>query len=307
LHLYRNPAQIFEGRRTLPDPIPLSEAKIAILGLGLMGGSLAMALQGKCTLLVGADPQARAVAQATERKIVDQAASDPREILPEANVVILAAPVRAILQLLDQLPDLHPGEAVVLDLGSTKSHITQAMRALPERFDPMGGHPMCGKEKSSLEHAEKSLYQDAAFALTPLERTSQRAHSLVLQIVQAIGAHPLWLEPAEHDRWVAATSHMPFLLASALVAATPAEAASLIGPGYLSVTRLADSSNQMMMDILATNRVNILTALNRFQEKVQELSDLLAGKDDERLAQILSSVSAQHKQLIKAKHGGGKS
>jgi prephenate dehydrogenase len=307
LHLYRNPAQSFEGRPTLPDPIALSEAKIAILGLGLMGGSLAMALQGKCALLVGADPQARTVTQATQRKIVDRAASDPREILPEANVVILAAPVRAILQLLDQLPDLHPGEALVLDLGSTKSHITQAMQALPERFDPMGGHPMCGKEKSSLEHAEKSLYQDAAFVLTPLERTSQRARSLVLQIVQAIGAHPLWLEPAEHDRWVAATSHVPFLLASALVAATPAEAVSLIGPGYLSVTRLADSSNQMMMDILATNRVNILTALNRFQEKVQELSDLLAGEDDERLAQILSSVSAQHEQSIKAKHGGGKS
>lgn len=290
----------------MPDPIALSEAKIAIIGLGLMGGSLAMALRGKCALLVGADPQARAVAQATERKIVDRAVNDPREILPEVNVAILAAPVRAILQLLERLPDLHPGKAVVLDLGSTKASITQAMQGLPERFDPIGGHPMCGKEKSSLQHAEKHLYQGAAFALTPLERTSQRARSLVVQIVQAIGAHPLWLDPAEHDRWVAATSHVPFLLASALVAATPAEAAPLAGPGYLSATRLAGSSNQMMMDILATNRVNILTALSRFQQKVQELSDRLASEDDQRLAQILSSVSAQHEQWIKAKPGGGK-
>jgi prephenate dehydrogenase len=291
----------------LPDPITLSEAKIAILGLGLMGGSLAMALQGKCALLLGADPQARAVAQAKERKIVDRAAEDPRKILPEANVVILAAPVGAILQLLDQLPHLHPGKAVVLDLGSTKASITQAMQALPERFDPVGGHPMCGKEKSSLEHAEKALYRGAAFVLTPLERTSLRARALVGEFVQAIGAHPLWLEPAEHDRWVAATSHMPFLLASALVAATPAEAAPLIGPGYLSSTRLAGSSTQMMMDILATNRVNILTALNRFQEKIQNLSSMLASENDDRLAKFLSSVSAQQEQLIKAKQGGGKS
>jgi prephenate dehydrogenase len=290
----------------LPDPIKLSEAKIAILGLGLMGGSLAMALRGKCALILGADPQARAVAQAAERKIVDRAASDAREILPEANVVILAAPVGAILHLLHQLPHLHPGKAVVLDLGSTKAHIMQAMRGLPERFDPIGGHPMCGKEKSSLENAEKTLYRSAAFVLTPLGRTSQQARSLALQIVQAIGAHPLWLEPLEHDRWVAVTSHMPFLLASALVAATPAEAAPLIGPGYLSSTRLAGSSTQMMMDILVTNRGNILAALNRFQEKVRDLSDLLANEDDDRLAQIFSSVSAQQEHLIRKKHGGGK-
>jgi len=289
----------------LPEPIALADAKLAILGLGLMGGSLAMALRGKCALILGADPQERAIIEAKERNVVDRAVKEAGEILPEADIVVLAAPVRAILQLLERLPDLHPGKAVVLDLGSTKTHIARAMQTLPDRFDPLGGHPMCGKEKSSLEYAEPELYRGAVFALTPLERTSERARSLALQIIQATGAHPLWLDPADHDRWAATTSHLPFLLASALVEATPAQAAPLIGPGYLSSTRLAGSSTPMMLDILATNRENILAVLIHYQEIIQDLSSLLAGGDDDRLAKFLSDIPAQRERLMRAKQSGG--
>jgi prephenate dehydrogenase len=288
----------------LPEPIVLADAKVAILGLGLMGGSLAMALRGKCARLLGADLQARTVAQAKQMQLVDRASQNPGEILLQTDIVVLATPVSAILQLLKQLPHLHPGRAVVLDLGSTKSHILQAMQTLPERFDPLGGHPMCGKEKSSLEHAERDLYRGAVFALTPLERTSQRARSLALQIIQVIGAHPLWLDAANHDRWAAATSHLPYLLASSLVATTPVEAAPLIGPGYLSSTRLAGSSTQMMLDILMTNRKNLLAVLNRYQEKLQDLSQLLAAGDDERLERFLSAIPDQRERLLKAKQRG---
>ena len=249
--------------------------RIALWGLGLMGGSLAMALKGLGARVDGIDADPASVALAREWGIVERASTRPEEILPEADVVILATPVRVILAQLAELPRLHPGPAVVMDLGSTKQAILAAMAALPERFDPLGGHPMAGKEKSSLRYAEAAVYQGAPFALTALPRTSPRARRLGQDLVQAIGARPLWIDAAEHDRWVAATSHLPYLLASALARCTPPEAAPLVGTGFRSTTRLAGSSTRMMRDILATNRDNIRAALARFRLELDRYDDLL--------------------------------
>jgi prephenate dehydrogenase len=277
----------------------LKESVVAILGLGLMGGSLALALRGKCAMLIGADPDPRAVELAQARQVVDRASTSPQELLAQADLVVLAAPVGAILALLSALPDLHPGSAAVLDLGSTKGEILRRMEALPARFDPLGGHPMCGKEKSSLLHAEAELYRGAPFALTPLERTSPRVRSLAEQLVQAVGARPLWIDAATHDRWVAATSHAPYLVANALAAATPLEAKPLVGPGLRSATRLAPASLTMMMDILATNQDNVLAALQRFRLALDALEHALSVSDlDDLRAQL--ALGAQHYTALMA-------
>lgn len=265
----------------------LREVRVAILGLGLMGGSLALALRGRCAHLSGSDPDPGVVSLARQKHVVDQASLDPAEILPDADLVILAAPVRAILALLDELPRLHSGRAVVLDLGSTKAQIVSAMQQLPERFDPLGGHPMCGKELSSLVHAEATLYQGAPFAFTPLPRTSSRAREMANQLAYAVGAHPLWLDPSTHDVWTAATSHLPYLLANILAAATPVVAAPLAGPGFRSTTRLAASSIQMMMDTLLTNRENVLQATRRFRRQLDAVETCLAEGDEAALREML--------------------
>src|SRR5512142_2192162 len=132
----------------------LSETRVAILGLGLMGGSLALALRGRCAELIGIDPDPAVLDLASRWRLVDRLDAQPARLLPEADVVVLAAPVRAILRLLADLPAAHPGAPVVLDLGSTKGDVLRAMDGLPGRFDPIGGHPMCGKERSSLREAE---------------------------------------------------------------------------------------------------------------------------------------------------------
>jgi prephenate dehydrogenase len=150
----------------------LSSTRVAIMGLGLMGGSLALALRGRCAELLGIDPDPDALALALELGAADRVSANPAELLPEADVIILAAPVLAILSLLQALPDLHPGSPIVLDLGSTKREIVQAMEALPVRFDPLGAHPMCGKETNTLRSAEASLFAGRPFAFTPLARTS---------------------------------------------------------------------------------------------------------------------------------------
>jgi prephenate dehydrogenase len=271
----------------------LTDCWVAILGLGLMGGSLALALRGRCRGLLAFDPDPGTLQLARQLQMVDQLSDNPTEILPQADVVVLAAPVRAILGLIHQLPSLlptNPGNPTVtlIDLGSTKVEICQAYQELPPRFDPIGGHPMCGKERGGLEHADGRLYQEAVFALTPLERTTSAARSLAAQMVTAIGARPLWLEPQNHDRWVASTSHMPYLLSIALALATPSESASLTGPGFRSTSRLASSSASMMADIMHTNRENVLDALHRFQAQLDELEQRLRDSDEEGILEMMN-------------------
>jgi prephenate dehydrogenase len=272
-------------------PELLSESNVTIIGLGLMGGSLALALRGRCAAVVGVDRDPVIRAAAREQQVVDRAFSDPAEALRNADLVILATPVCTILQFLTELPSLHPGHAVVLDLGSSKVEIVQAMQGLPDRFEPIGGHPMCGKEQSSLYNAEAELFCGARFAFTPLPRTTSRARALAAGLAGAIGADPLWLDPVTHDRWTAATSHLPYLVASALAASTPTEAAPLLGPGFRSTARLAGSSTEMMLDVLLTNRSQVLTALKRFRANLDRLEENLSGEQVDALSEALAEGS----------------
>ncbi len=252
-----------------------------------MGGSLALALRPHCAAIHACDISPAARALAMERHVVDTVCARPAELPRDTDLLILAAPVRVNLRLLADLPDLWDAPLMVLDLSSTKRAIVEAMRALPPRFDPLGGHPMCGKETSGLAHADPQMFRGAPFAFTPLERTSPYLHALAQDLAERIGARPLWLDAETHDRWVAATSHLPYLLSLALKKATPAEAAPLIGPGFRSTTRLAASNPAMMLDILLTNREPVLQALARFRAQLDALeSALCAGEENALLEQM---------------------
>jgi len=271
--------------------------RLAILGLGLMGGSLALALQGKCTAVLGIDPDPQAVELARQQHIVDLAAVEPAELLPQADVIVLAAPVNAIIGLLQELPQLHPGAPIVVDLGSTKVKIMETMQMLPERFDPLGGHPMCGKEVSGLANADARLFQGAPFAFTPSLRTTPRARQFAGWLAASIGACPLWIDAATHDRWVAATSHLPYLVANALAFTTPVETAPLTGSGFRSTTRLAVTPPGMMMDVLVTNQAAILDRLRSFRVHMEQVEHLLAQGEFGALQELLNE-GARRKQAI---------
>jgi len=277
----------------------LSEATVVIIGLGLMGGSLALALKDHVHSIFAVDPDPDTRELALSRNIVEEISETPDEVVGRADLIVLAAPVRAILELIAALPTWKAGPAVVIDLGSTKVSICEAYASLPPRFDPLGGHPMAGLETSGLAHANRELYHDASFALTPLERTSPFAKDLGESLVRSVGAQPLWLDAATHDRWVAATSHLPYLLSSALSLATPQEAAELLGPGFQSTTRLAASNPSMMVDILTTNRGEVLEALARFQRWLKELEEQLRVAEVDALERTLSQVASYRANLIK--------
>ena len=272
----------------------LAESKIAIVGLGLMGGSLALGLRGKCAALYGIDPHLPTLELALSQHIVDYADSDPAKLLPEADLVILSAPVPAILTLLEKLPTYTSNPCIVMDLGSTKKLITDSMSQLPKRFDPIGGHPICGKEKLSLANAERTLYYAAPFLLTPLERTTSRALSAANQIIEAVGARATVLDAVEHDRILASTSHLPFLLSSALALSTPDDVVPFVGPGFKSVSRLAGTPASMMLGVLQSNRQNILNALHGLQNQLAEVESLLASEDFSKLESILGRAQSKY-------------
>lgn len=280
------------------EPDFFASARVAILGLGLMGGSLAMALRGHCKELLGVDPNPATLSLAKRLSLCHRLAGEPAELLPEADFIILAAPVSGILTLLAQLPEYTTRPAIVMDLGSTKAKIVQAMAKLPGYFDPIGAHPMCGKERSSLVEAEACLYQNAPFALTPLPRTGNHARAAAEQLIRMVGAHPVWINEWTHDRWVAATSHTPYLIANALAAATPLDAAAMVGPGYRSTTRVASSPASVMLDILLTNRENVLESLAGFRSQIDNLESLLRDEKRQELQSSLDSNAAHQQRLL---------
>src|SRR6185436_4955457 len=191
----------------MEDDFRLQNSKIAIIGLGLMGGSLALALKGKCAALYGIDSDHATLELALHKKIVDFADAELATFPPQADLIILATPVPSIIGLIQKLPALTNRPCIVLDLGSTKSKIMSAMDALPTHFDVIGGHPICGKERLGIENADALLYQNAPFVITPLERTTLRARTVVQHMISVIGARLIEMNAEDHDRALAFTSH----------------------------------------------------------------------------------------------------
>ncbi len=278
------------------DLPPLAEARVTIIGLGLIGGSLALALRPHCAALLGADPNPRARLWAQRHANADLVASHPAPVLSQADVVLLATPVSAILQLIPQLPRWTQGPTLVLDVGSTKTSITASLARLPKPLTAIGGHPMAGKAVGGAEHAEAALFRGAPFALVELPNTTVAARRLAQEIVTALGAHPVWIEAEAHDEAAAAVSHLPYLLALTLVMATPTEAAPLIGPGFRSATRLAASPPRLMADIVSDNLPAVRRALTRFRHALDAIETAL--EQPQRLSALFSQAQRTHALLL---------
>jgi prephenate dehydrogenase len=279
----------------------LADARVCIIGLGLMGGSLALALRGHCAAIYGYDSDPATVDLALERGVID-GAIDPGDPIEAIDLVILATPVGAILDWLVQAPFVFPGSFHLLDLGSTKTEIVAAMQLLPDRISPLGGHPMCGKEAAGLSAADCDLFQDRRFVLTPLDRTEATTLALARQLIAAIGAQPFVLEPERHDRLVAAISHVPYLASVALIEAADRLGDWAVWPltssGFRDSTRLASSDLTMLLDILTSNRSAVLKSLARLQRSLQELAELIEHEDRSSLRACLEGSRTRRKNMV---------
>jgi prephenate dehydrogenase len=274
----------------------LQDCIFTIVGLGLMGGSLAGALRGKCRAVVGVARRSEAVERALALGLVDRATTDTIDGVRSADVVVLATPVRVILRQMAELAPFLPDGCILLDLGSTKTQIVSAMESLPDHIQPLGGHPMCGKEVSGIEVSDPTLYRGTTFILTPLARTSREALVLGQDMARAIGAQPLVLDAGRQDFLVGTLSHLPYLLACALVATADATTSpdpaawEIVAGGFRDTSRVSGSDVTMMLDILLTNPTQVLKAVDTFQDQLKNLADLIEAGDEEGLRSALGAT-----------------
>lgn len=270
---------------------------LTIVGLGLMGGSLAMALRPYSENIVGMDLNPESCAYAVKHGIIDRATDDLRDAVHEADTVILAAPVTVILDIVSKRIGTYlRSNTLLIDIGSTKHDICEAMGRLPIGIHAMGGHPMTGKEFSGVQASDPELYRDRPFVLCATRRSTPATRIRALALVETIGAIPMEMDAERHDRVVATISHLPYLLSAALVATASREADqdeavwALAAGGFRDMSRLAESDLRMMGDIISTNTQAIAVLLAHFRVQLALLEAMLISGDGDRLTESLKPV-----------------
>lgn len=264
---------------------PLFE-RVCIIGVGLIGGSLALACRraGLASEVVGSDRDAGVLERAREIGAIDRAERDDAAAVAGAELVVLAVPVGIMKEIAGRLRDRVPAGALVTDVGSVKGTLAGA---LEEIFSPrcpfVGGHPLAGSEASGVESASAELFAGSRCLLTPTARTDARALERVGSLWRGVGAEVVTLAPEEHDRLMAAISHLPhvasYALAKAVGAAEPGPL--FVGPGFRDFSRLASSSPALWSDICLSNRDCLLEMITRYRDALEELRSLIAaGKED---------------------------
>lgn len=306
-HVYLGEAAAMRPDLASPLQLPVADGSgtgaefgpVLVCGLGLIGGSLAMVLRrsGRFAEVLGQDRDARALELARAVGAVADADLRADLYLARTETVVLAMPVEGILAWLRRHGRNLRRGAIVLDVGSTKAAIVEAMNALPEGVEAIGTHPMAGSEEGGMGAARPDLFHGSTWALVETERTGPRARAVSTAIIEAAGARSLFVEPEEHDRAVAATSHLPYLLAGALalqVGADPHEATlrALAGPGLRDMTRLAASDPAVVGPILATNRTHLTAAIEGFWARLARLIERLEAALDEA-AEALRDEAAE--------------
>lgn len=276
---------------------------IAIIGVGLLGGSFgrdarARGLARRVVGLTRSDQTARAI---VEHGAADEATTDIAA-LAEADLVMLATPVRAILAGMPDVARHARPDAIVTDMGSTKSEVVRAGEtALGHRF--VGGHPMCGSHESGVSAARDGLFEGATWVLTPTDRTDPAALEQVNALALALGAHPVLLDLDHHDRIAAAVSHMPHVAAAAITLAVARLAegdprfADLAAGGLRDMTRLAASPPNVWRDILSTNRANTKAALAAFRDALDE--SIAAMDDDDAIETLFADAGRARTGLVR--------
>jgi prephenate dehydrogenase len=273
-----------------------------------MGGSLGMAL-----VEVGACKEVRALVRREEtveevlaRDAAHVVGTDPRQLLEETDLLVLATPVRTIESQVSELHRFVKSGTTITDIGSVKAGIVRAMDNLPPHLRALGGHPMCGKETSSLASADPGLFRDRVWALTPSRRTDPGALSLVEAMVEATGARRVVMDAEKHDTAVSCISHLPYVLAVTLMevakeAATDRpEIWELAADGFRDTSRIAASDLTMMIDILAANRENVLQMLRRASGGIDRIVGLITEKNNDGLRDMLSEIRDRRMRMFQS-------
>lgn len=274
--------------------------KIAIIGIGVIGGSLGMALRSCCPggTIAGRDLDPEIVARAIELGAIDQSLDE--RFLSECDLVILASPLKAMPAITEKIKDhIKPG-AIISDVGSVKGWVMQLLeQKIPAGVHIIGGHPMAGSEKSGLQAADKFLLENAAYILTPQPGTPEEPVQELTDLLKAIGARVVVMTAPEHDQAVAKVSHLPHLMSAALVnnLLTKPEFMNLVGGGLRDSTRTAASDPDLWEDILILNADAIGQELAAMQQMLSIYKHNLQSRNGGVLRAYLQSASKTRKNM----------
>ena len=275
--------------------------KIAIIGVGLIGGSIGLALKA-CSLageikIVGVPRREETIQTAIKMGAIDEGTTNPKDGVEDADVIFICTPIHLILPILREIaPNLKEG-AIVTDVGSSKGKIVfEAERVMPNGRYFVGGHPMAGKEKVKLEEAEASLFKGRAYVLTRTSKTSKKALDRLKEIVKQMNGQIIEMEPKLHDLAVAGISHMPLAVAAALVHTVEVsekgrdEMMKCAASGFRDTTRIASGDPILGVDMFTTNKEAVLKMLSAFKRSLSRIENLIKDGDPGKIEKELEII-----------------
>lgn len=265
---------------------------ISIIGVGLIGGSLALALKekGLTKKIIGYGRNEERLKKALALGIIDRFTTSIKEAC-EAETVVLATPVGIFGEIVKEMVNYLKKGTIVFDVGSVKEAVVKNLeKMMPEGVHFVGTHPIAGSEKAGFEHARGDLFKGSKVIITPTEKTERTAVEKVSLLWQKVGASVEFMNAEEHDRIYATVSHLPHLVSFCLVSTVSEIDKNFIkyaGSGFKSSTRIAKSSPELWKDIFILNRKNIISCLDIFTHKLEELRRLISQKNSEELKKFL--------------------
>lgn len=289
--------------------------RLGLLGVGLMGGSLALALRqaGLVQQISGYDIDVGQLNQALDLGVIDYAAHDLNEAVADADAVILALPVGAIKEVCRLMASVLPANAFIMDVGSVKGSVIEAVKEglgqLPPRFVP--AHPLAGREVSGVQFADSHLFENHRVVLTPLPETDSEAVILAETLWRSTGAMVEQMDPDRHDRWLAATSHLPHLLSFCLVdmlgdLGDPQEIFRLSGGGLRDCARIAGSDPVMWRDIVLENDHYVQEAIDQFMMVLKKIEAMVSRSDSQGLFEAFAHARALRERYLSSVSSGEK-
>lgn len=270
--------------------------KVAIIGVGLIGGSIGLAIKkkGLACEVVGVGRHRKNLLLAKKRHAIDNASRDIG-ILSGADLVILAMPVSAILELAPKISGIISSDSIVSDVGSTKQEIVSRLGKLFPNY--VGAHPLAGSEKQGSVNSQGDLFKGSLCILTPTKNTSRPALVKIKQLWRKLGAEVITLSGQEHDKILSFVSHLPHIAAFSLVNSVPSGYLRFASGGFKDTTRIASSDNRLWRDIFLTNRKYLIRAIESFQNNLSVMKQAIIKEDAQALDRILKRAKAKRDAL----------
>jgi len=270
--------------------------KVAIVGTGLIGGSLALAIKkgGLANEVVGVSRHKKNLLLAKKRGAIDRG-SQSLEIIKGADLVILATPVDVILNVAAKISKITGKGCIVTDVGSTKEKIVVSLQKTFPVF--VGTHPLAGSEKRSIANANPSLFRNTLCILTPTAKTNKKALSKVNLLWKEVGAKTVVLRPDVHDRILGFVSHLPHIVAFSLMESVPKNCLKFGAAGLKDTTRIAASDSELWAEIFLSNRKNVLKGINTLQKNITSIKKAIKNRDKQKLSVILNRAKTKREIL----------